>query len=344
MSLIRSLTSFLRPDSSVNDLEGGPGSIEMSPLKDFDQGQSRISIYRGREWVLIAELVENISQVQVTIAPHVERYQNSQRAHTLADAISIYAAQTSVALTELLNIVESHQHTKSINPELDDETFSKAGKAIDTIRHTNYKLHRRTQHIHKSSLVDMGLESAYQKGQSWLLSASKGTDYADALLWQFTNQHTDREGPGVSGVGGSRSIWPPTARTMRQTREYLNPPGKWFKKREVEFEDCTHTLEELKEEHREWAVKRLNQGGIDEWERDLIGRAVERSGGTVPTMTTDGDNSVAEAEGLYALGSDDGEEEGDVGLGLSRSTGPGEAYMKPRPRVSEVDQAWHAER
>jgi hypothetical protein len=152
--------------------------------------------------VLIAELVEDISQVQETIAPHVERYQISQRAHTLADAISIYAAQTSVALTELNNIVHTHQQTKSINPELDDETFSKAEKAIDTIRHTNFKLHQRTKLIPQSSLVDMGLESAYQKGQSWLLSASKGTDYADALLWQFTNQHTNREGPGVSRPGG----------------------------------------------------------------------------------------------------------------------------------------------
>jgi hypothetical protein len=294
--------------------------------------------------VLIADLVEDISQVQETIAPHVERYQISQRAHTPSDAISIYAAQTSVALTELFNIVESHQHTKCINPELDDEIFSKAEKAIDTIRHTNYKLHQRTQDIPKSSFVDMGLESAYQKGQSWLLSASKGTDYADALLWQFTNQDTSREGPDVSRPGGSRKLWPPTARTMKKTRGYLNPPAKWLKERKVKFEDCTHTLEELKEVHREWAVKRLNQGGMDEWERNIIGKAIERSGGTVPTMTTDGDNSVAEEEGLYALGSDEGEEEVDVGLGPFRSTGPRESYMRPSPRVPEDDQAWHAER
>jgi hypothetical protein len=296
--------------------------------------------------MLIAELVENISQVQETIAPHVERYQNSQRAHTLADAISIYAAQTSVALTELNNIVESHQHTKSINPELDDKTFSKAEKAIDTIRHTNYKLHQRTQDIPKSSFVDMGLESAYQKGQSWLLSASKGTDYADALLWQFTNQHTNREGPGAPRGGGSRKLWPPTARTTRQTRGYLHPPRKWLGERKVEFEDCTHTLDDLKEVHRDWAVKESKRGVMNEWERDLIGKAVERSGGTVPTMTTDADNSVAEEEGLYALGSDDGEEEEDVGLGLglSRSTGPRESYMRPSLRVPGDDQAWHAER
>jgi hypothetical protein len=294
--------------------------------------------------VLIAELVENISQVRSTIAPHVERYQAPQRDGAQSDAISIHAAQTSVALTELLNIVDSHQQTKSSNPELDHETFSKAEKAIDTIRHTNYKLHQRTKLIPQCSLVDMGLESTYQKGQSWLLSASKGTDYADALLWQFTNQDTSREGPGAPRRGGSRKLWPPTARTMKQTRGYLNPPGKWLGERKVEFEDCTHTLEELKEVHREWAVKRLNQGGMEEWERDLIGGAVERSGAAVPAITTDADNSVAEEEGLYALGFDDGDEEEDVGLGPSRSTGPRESYMRPSLRVSEDDQAWHAER
>jgi hypothetical protein len=292
----------------------------------------------------MTELIDDMSQVQSTIAPHVEHYNNSRRADTFPDAISIYAARTSVALTDLLNVVESHQRSKSINPELGDETFSKAEKAIDTIRHTNYKLHQRTQHIHKSSLVDMGLESAYQKGQSWLLSASKGTDYADALLWQFTNQHTNREGPGAPRGGGSRKLWPPTARTMKQTRGYLHPPRKWLGERTVEFEDCTHTLDDLKEVHRDWAVKELKRGVMNEWERDLIGKAVERSRGAVPTITTHGENSVAEEEGLYALGFDDGDEEEDVGLGPSRSTGLREFYMRPSLRVPEDDQAWHAER
>jgi hypothetical protein len=256
----------------------------------------------------MAELIDEISLVQSTIAPHVERYQISHRANTLPDAISIYAAQTSVASTELNNIVHTHQQTKSIRPGLDDETFSKAEKAIDTIRHTNYKLHQRTQHIPKSSFVDMGLQSAYQKGQSWLLSASKGTDYADALLWQFTNQHTNREGPGVSRGGGSRKLWPPTARTMKQTREYLHPPRKWLGGRKVEFEDCTHTLEELKEMHCDWAMESLAEGGMNEWERAIIGKAVEKSGGTLPAMDRDGEATAGEEEVLFALGSDDGEE------------------------------------
>jgi hypothetical protein len=274
--------------------------------------------------VLIAELVEDISQVQETIAPHVERYQISQRAHTHPDAISIYAAQTSVALTELLNIVESHQRSKSIIPELDDETFSKAEKAIDTIRHTIYKLHQRTQHIPKSSFVDMGLESVFQKGQSWLLSASKGTDYADALLWQFTNQHTTLESPDAPRVGGSTKRWPPTARTMNQTREYLNPPGKWFKKSEVEFDDCTHTLEELKAIHRDWAIEELQKGEMKQWESDIISRAVEKSGGNVPALNTGVSSrnaSLVEEEELYALGSDDGEEEDEIVSGSSRLPG-----------------------
>jgi hypothetical protein len=278
----------------------------------------------------MAELIDEISQVQSTIAPHVERYRISHRADTLPDAISIYAAQTSVASTELNNIVHTHQQTKSIRPGLDDETFSKAEKAIDTIRHTNYKLHQRTQHIPESSFVDMGLQSAYQKGQSWLLSASKGTDYADALLWQFTNQHTNREGPGVSRPGGSRKIWPPTARTMEQTRGYLNPPGKWLGERKVEFEDCTHTLEELKETHRESAVERLAKGGINEWERKIITRAVERSG-VVPAIGTGVETreaKVAEEEGLYALGSDDGEEEEDGSPDLFRLEGNGCTWQR----------------
>ena len=107
---------------------------------------------------------------------------------------------------------------------------------------------------------------------------------------------------------------------MKQTREYLEPPTKWFGKREVEFEGCTHTPEELKEIHRSWAVERLETGGKDGWESDIISRAIERSGGTVPAMNTGvgiGDALVGDEEGLFALGSDDGEEEEDAGLGSS---------------------------
>jgi hypothetical protein len=276
----------------------------------------------------MAVLIDEISEVQSTIAPHVERYQASQTNGTLPDAISILAARTAVALTELSNIVNSHQQTRTINPELDDETFLKAEKAIDMIRHTNYKLHQRILLMPQCSFVDMGLDSAYQKGQSWLLSASKGTDHADALLWQFTNQDTTREGPGVSGFirqNGSRKLWPPTARTMKHTREYLNPPRRWFGKGEVEFDDCTHTLEELKEIHRDWAIEELQKGGMNDWESDIISRAVEKSGGTVPTLNT-GVSSldasvVVEEEDLYALGSDDAEEEDEIVSGSSRSQG-----------------------
>jgi hypothetical protein len=62
---------------------------------------------------LMTELIDDIFQVKETMAPHVKRYQASQREGTLPDAISIYAAQTSVALAELKNIVHSHRHTKS---------------------------------------------------------------------------------------------------------------------------------------------------------------------------------------------------------------------------------------
>jgi len=273
----------------------------------------------------MAELIDEISHVQETIAPHVGRYAAFQRDGTIADGISIYAAHTSVALAELNSIVESHQRTRCIHPGLDDETFEKAEKAIDMIRHTQFKLHQRAQFMPQFPLVDMGLESAYQKGQSWLLTASQGTDYADALLWQYTNQHTNREGPGVSdGKGGSRQLWPPAARTMNQTREYLNPPRKWLGERKVEFENCTHTLEDMKEIHREWAIEEVKRGEMSEWERDIIGKAVERSGVTGPALNTGVatcDGLVEEETGLYALGSDDGEEEEDVGLGSSRSHG-----------------------
>jgi len=293
----------------------------------------------------MAELIDDISHIQAKIAPHVERYNNSRKADTRPDAISIYAAQTSVALTELYDIVESHQQTKSINPEMDDETFSKAEQAIDTTRHVNYKLHQRTLLIPQCSSVDMGLESAYQKGQSWLLSVSKGTDYADALLWQYTNQHTNRTDPRLSRADdGSKQLWPPTFRTMKQTRGYLDPPAKWLKQRKVEFEDCTHTLDELKEIHRERAVERLKRGGMNEWERYLIGRAVERSGGSVPAIDTGVDTreaTVAEEEGLFAIGSDDSDEEErfDLGLHPSGSRGPIASYMVPVTRVSKSGQA-----
>lgn len=290
----------------------------MRPFKNYDQGESPDHNLPEREEFLMTELIDNISQIQTTIAPHVDRYEASQRADKCQDAVSIYAARTSVALTELNSIVRSHQQTKSINPELDDETFSRAENAIDTIRHTQLKLQQRSQLIPRCSFVDFGLESAFQKGQSWLLSASRGTDYADALLWQFTNQDTVRDGPGVScEESGSRQRWPPTARTMKQTREHLEPPTKWYGKSEVEFEDCTHTLEELKEIHRDWAVERLESGGMDGWEKNIISRAIERSRGTVPAMSTGvgiRDATVAHEEGLFAVGSDDGEEEEDAGL------------------------------
>jgi len=294
----------------------------------------------------MAELIDDISQVQSTIAPHVERYENAQRAETRPDAISIYAAQTSVALTELYNIVDSHQQAKSSNPELDDKAFSKAENAIDMIRHTYYKLHQRTLFIPRCSSVDMGLESIYQKGQSWLLSVSMGTNHADALLWQYTNQHTNRGDPRLSRADdGSKQLWPPTARTMKQTRGYLNPPAKWFREREVEFEDCTHTLVGLKEVHRERAVEGLKRGGMNEWERDLIGRAIERSGGSVPAIGSgvkSGDAAVAEEEGLFAIESDDSDEEERFGLGPSGSRGPIAAYMRPMIRVPEDDPGWRA--
>ena len=288
----------------------------MRPFKNYDQGESPDHNLPEREEFLMTELIDNISQIQTTIAPHVDRYEASQRADKCQDAVSIYAARTSVALTELNSIVRSHQQTKSINPELDDETFAKAEEAIDTIRHTHLKFQQRSQLIPRCSFVDFGLESAFQKGQSWLLSASRGTDYADALLWQFTNQDTVRDGPGVScEESGSRQLWPPTARTMKQTREYLKPSTKWFGKREVQFEQCTHTPEELKEIHRNWAVERLETGRMDGWESDIISRAIERSGGTVPAMNTDvetWDATVAVEEGPFAVGSDDGEQEEEV--------------------------------
>ena len=102
---------------------------------------------------------------------------------------------------------------------------------------------------------------------------------------------------------------------MKQTWDYLKPPAKWFGRREVEFEDCSHTLEELTEIHRNWAVERLETGRMDGWERDIISRAIERSGSTVPAMNTDvgaRDTTVAAEEGLFAVGSDDGEQEEEV--------------------------------
>jgi hypothetical protein len=294
------------------------------------------------------ELIDDISQVQSTIAPHVERYRVSQEDGKRPDAISFLAAQTSVALTELSSIVHSHQQTKGIHPELDEETFIQAENAIDTIRHTQTKLLQRTQVIPRCNSVDMGLASAYQKGQSWLLSACPGTDHADALLWQLTNQKTLRVGPGVSGEirpNASRQLWPPTARTMRQTREYLNPPKNWFGKRTVEFEDCTHTLGGLKEVHRQLAVEKLKRGVMNEWERDIIGRAIERSGGTVPAMNTGletCDASVAEEEGLYALESDDDDEEGEVVY--LRSSGLDElreVHKETRLRDPTSEGTWH---
>lgn len=111
---------------------------------------------------------------------------------------------------------------------------------------------------------------------------------------------------------------------MKQTREYLNPRRKWLGERKVEFEDCTHTLEELKEVHRDWAIEELQKGEMKQWESDIISRAVEKSGGTVPALNTgmsSRDALMVEEEELYALGSDDGEEEDEIVSGSSRLQG-----------------------
>lgn len=228
-----------------------------------------------------------------------------------------------MALTELKEIVHSHQDIKSIRPALDDKTFLKAEEAIDELRHTHLKLHQRKNDLPQTGFVDMGLVSAYQKGQSWLLDVSPGTDHADSLLWQFTNQNMIRDGPGVSSrirEGGSRQLWPPTARTMKQTRGYLDPPRKWIGEREVDFGNHEHTLGELKEYHRDRAISHLQRrrGGMTEWERGFIERAVEKSGGVLPTYTED-ESVAAEEEGIYAIGSDDGDEQDEVVAGPSRT-------------------------
>jgi hypothetical protein len=71
--------------------------------------------------------------------------------------------------------------------------------------------------------------------------------------------------------------------------------------------------------HRESAIEKLKGDGMGRWERDLVSRAVERSGGVVPSLRTDEEREAAETEGLYALGLDDeDEDEDEVGAGSSR--------------------------
>jgi hypothetical protein len=68
----------------------------------------------------------------------------------------------------------------------------------------------------------------------------------------------------------------------------------------------------------------LKKGGMNQWESDIISGAVEKSGGAEPALNTGAssrDTSVMDDQELYALGSDDGEEEDEVVSGSSRLQG-----------------------
>ena len=256
--------------------------------------------------------MNEIAHVRNRIAPYIEQYQVSRGNDIIPHPDSVHAARVNAALTELSDIINSHH--PSVTKEMDKDTFLRAETAVDTLRHTHLKLHQRSFLFPGRSMVDMGLASAYQKGQSYLLSVS-GTDHADALLWQFTNRHLTRGNPGLSEVivpGGSRQLWPPTSRTIAQTRSFLNPRRTWFGKQEIGFEGCRHSVKDLKGIHRDWAIKELmeTEDGMNDWERSLIIAAIVKSGGTIPyNGGSEAVRSAAEEEELYGIGSDEDDDE-----------------------------------
>jgi len=256
--------------------------------------------------------MNEIAHVRNRIAPYIEQYQVSRGNDIIPHPDSVHAARVNAALTELSDIIMLHH--PPFAREMDDATFLRAEKAVDTLRHTHLKLHQRSLLFPGQSMVDMGLASAYQKGQSYLLSVS-GKNHADAVLWQFTNRHLTRGNPGLSeviGPGGSRQLWPPTSRTMAQTRSFLNPRKTWLGKQEIEFDGCRHSVKDLKEIHRDWAIKELmeTEDGMNDWERALIIAAIVKSGGTIPyNGGVKAVRSAAEEEELYGIGSDEDDDE-----------------------------------
>jgi hypothetical protein len=241
----------------------------------------------------------------------VTRAKNINSKGTPVAALPSFACRANSALSELEQIVSDHERQLDRSISLGAEEFLKAEKAIDELRHAEYKLQQRSPPI--------SFESAkcYEKGHSWLLSVSDGVDHADALLWQFTTRHEDTSG---NLAIGSRQLWPPTARAMTKTRSRLTPKrGLFHQTGEIEFGGCKHDISELREMHRNWAIKELNtkmsQNHLSTWEKSLMGMAITRSAGDGPAILRP-PPAVGDESGEFALGSDSEDE--DQAQGSSR--------------------------
>jgi len=231
----------------------------------------------------LKELLNEITACRTEIAPHVERFQTSLAKHTCPDPLAYFAARTHAALVSLERIVTKHLQKTYLTTGLGNQDFTKAEHAIDIIRHVGVKISQSNTECGKRR--PGFTTSIYQKSQEWLLAKSRGTTHADAILWQFANRDIPRHSKPYfddnGKVGASRQLWPPTKRTMRETRKWLSPglslsTTPWTK--DIHFDDGKMVLSDLAPENRQRALASLEiSKELSPWDKHLVGAAIERS-------------------------------------------------------------------
>lgn len=231
------------------------------------------------------ELLDEITKCRTEIAPLVQSFRESLGKPVNPRPLAYYAARTHAALDSLERIVDKYRQTehRTTCPVLNNKDYTKAEHAIDIIRHAGFKIRQSSATFGKRQ-SDFATP-LYEKSQNWLLQKSYGTTHADALLWQFSNRYTPRHSAPYfehqGKVGASRQLWPPTKRTMKETRGWLNPGWSltstpW--KREIEFDGGKMSVTALAAENRQRALKSLGDSDdLSQWDKELVGTAIERS-------------------------------------------------------------------
>jgi hypothetical protein len=234
----------------------------------------------------LLELLDEITECQTQIAPLVERFQKSLAGHTSAGPLAYHAARTHAALNSLERLVDKYRQDRYQSTRtggLDDKDFLQAEHVIDMIRHAGFK-NRQSNATFGKHHTDFATPT-YEKSQNWLLEKSFGTTHADAILWHFAyRDYTRRITPNFEHdgkVGASRQLWPPTKRTMEETRGWLNPGWSlsmtpW--KQDLEFDDDKMSVSDLAAENRQRAIESLRTSeDLSPWDKELVGAAIERS-------------------------------------------------------------------
>lgn len=231
------------------------------------------------------ELLGEITKCRTEIAPLVQSFRESLGKSANSRPLAYHAARTHAVLDSLERIVDKYRQTehRTTCPVLNNKDYTKAEHAIDMIRNAGFKIRQSNETFGKHR-TDFATP-VYEKGQKWLLEKSCGTTHADALLWQFANRHTPRHSAPYfehrGKMGASRQLWPPTKRTMKETRGWLNPGWSltstpW--NQEIDFDDGKMSVTALAAENRQRALKSLGDSDdLSQWDKELVGAAIERS-------------------------------------------------------------------